>query len=449
MRDTRRMTAPLTTSNLPRDDPRAFLRTLYDAAVAAAQPAQVMADHLPPPPKKGRTVVIGGGKASGAMVEAFDALWPKDAPVSGLVLTRYHHTPPGYAAKPGRIELREASHPVPDEAGLRGAEELLQRVQGLTPDDLVIALVSGGGSALLSLPAPGIAFAEKQAINRALLESGAAIDEMNCVRKHLSAIKGGRLAAACAPATVMTLLISDVPGDAPEVIASGPTLPDATTCADALAICKRYGIELPRAAREGLESGAFETPKPGDARFATHSVRMMATPHMSLEAAARAARAAGVQAHVLSDEIEGESRVVGAVHAALARAVARRGQPFAKPCVILSGGETTVTVKQQGGPNKGRGGRATEFLLGCALALQGEPGVHVLAADTDGIDGIEDNAGAIVTPDTLARAAAMGLSARARLDANDCYNFFAPLGDLVITGPTFTNVNDFRALLVR
>jgi hydroxypyruvate reductase len=437
MRDTRAMNA----TPSPRTDPRAFLRTLYDAAVAAAQPAVVMGDVLPPPPKKGRTVVIGGGKASGAMVAAFDALWPADAPVSGLVLTRYHHTPPGYA---GRIELREASHPVPDEAGLRGAQEMLHCVQGLTPDDLVIALVSGGGSALLSLPAPGLTFAEKQGINRALLESGAAIDEMNCVRKHLSAIKGGRLAAACAPATVMTLLISDVPGDAPEVIASGPTLPDATTCADALAICKRYGIDLPPAARQGLESGAFETPKPGDARFATHGVRMMATPQMSLEAAARVARAAGVQAHVLSDEIEGESRVVGAVHAALARAVARRGQPFAKPCVILSGGETTVTVKRKGG----RGGRATEFLLGCALALQGEPGVHVLAADTDGIDGIEDNAGAIVTPDTLARAAALGVSARARLDANDCYNFFAPLGDLVITGPTFTNVNDFRALLI-
>jgi glycerate 2-kinase len=433
-----------TEERLPRTEPRMFLRTLYDAAVAAAQPAVVMKDFLPPPPKKGRTVVIGGGKASGAMVAAFDALWPADAPVSGLVLTRYHHTPPGYDKKPGRIELREASHPVPDEAGLRGAQEMLARVQGLTADDLVIALVSGGGSALLSLPAPGISFAEKQAINRALLESGAAIDEMNCVRKHLSAIKGGRLAAACAPASVVTLLISDVPGDAPEVIASGPTLPDATTCADALAICKRYGLDLPAAARQGLESGAFETPKPGDKRFATHSVRMMATPQMSLEAAARVARAAGVQAHVLSDEIEGESRVVGAVHAALARAVARRGQPFAKPCVILSGGETTVTVKQKGG----RGGRATEFLLGCALALQGEPGVHVLAADTDGIDGIEDNAGAIVTPDTLARAAAQGVSARARLDANDCYNFFAPLGDLVITGPTFTNVNDFRALLI-
>jgi glycerate 2-kinase len=427
----------------PHTDPRAFLRALYDAAVAAAQPALVMAGFLPARPK-GRTVVIGGGKASGAMVAALDALWPADAPLEGLILTRYHHTPPAYAAQPGRIELREASHPVPDEAGLRGAQEMLARVQGLTADDLVIALVSGGGSALLSLPAPGITFAEKQAINRALLESGAAIDEMNCVRKHLSAIKGGRLAAACAPAPVHTLLISDVPGDAPEIIASGPTLPDTTTCADALAICARYGIELPAAARKGLDSGAFETPKPGDARFAKNRVQMMATPQMSLDAAAALARSAGIEAHVLSDEIEGESRVVGGVHAALARAVARRGSPFHKPCVILSGGETTVTVKQKGG----RGGRATEFLLGCALALQAEPGVFVLAADTDGIDGIEDNAGAIVAPDTLARAAALGVSARARLDGNDAYNFFAPLGDLVITGPTFTNVNDFRALLI-
>jgi glycerate 2-kinase len=427
----------------PHTDPRAFLRALYDSAVARAQPQVVMGAHLPPPPK-GRTVVIGGGKASGAMVAALDALWPADASLEGLVLTRYHHTPPAYKAKPGRIELREASHPVPDEAGLRGAADMMARVRGLTADDLVIALVSGGGSALLSLPAEGIGFADKQAINRALLESGAVIGEMNCVRKHLSAIKGGRRAAACAPAPVWTLLISDVPGDAPEVIASGPTLPDATTCADALAICRRYGIELPAAARAGLESGAFETPKPGDARFASHQVRMLATPQMSLEAAAELARSASIEAHVLSDEIEGESRVVGQVHAALARAVARRGEPWRRPCVILSGGETTVTVKQKGG----RGGRATEFLLGCALALQGEPGVHVLAADTDGIDGIEDNAGAIVTPDTLARAHAAGLSAQARLDANDAYNFFAPLGDLVVTGPTFTNVNDFRALLI-
>ena len=427
----------------PTEDPRGFLRTLFNAAVARALPAQVMAGHLPSPPK-GRTVVIGGGKASGAMAAALDALWPAEARLEGVVLTRYHHTPPAYAARPGRIRVLEAAHPVPDEAGRRGALEILEAVRGLTVDDLVIALISGGGSALLSLPAPGLSFEDKQQVNRALLASGASIDEMNCVRKHLSAIKGGRLGAACAPARVHTLLISDVPGDAPDVVASGPTLPDPSTCADALAIVDRYRIGLPPAARAGLQSGAYETPKPGDARFAGHAVSMLATPHQSLEAAAALARRMGVQAHILSDEIEGESREVGKVHAALARAVARRGAPFAKPCVILSGGETTVTVRAKGG----RGGRASEFLLGCAIALQGEPGVHVLAADTDGIDGIQDNAGAIVRPDTLARAAALGLAPAAYLDGNDGYSFFAALSDLVVTGPTFTNVNDFRAILV-
>jgi len=294
------------------------------------------------------------------------------------------------------------------------------------------------------MPAEGVTLEEKQAINKALLKSGAAIDEMNCVRKHLSAIKGGRLAARCAPAKVVTLLISDVPGDAPEVIGSGPTVPDSTTCADALRILARYGIEVPAAARAGLESGRFETPKPGDPIFAGHEVHMIATPRQSLDAAARVARDAGIAVHVLSDEMEGESREVGKVQAALARYVAKHGQPFAKPCVILSGGETTVTVKSKGG----RGGRATEFLLGCAIALQGEPNVHVLAADTDGIDGVEDNAGAIVTPSTLARAVGQGLKAQDFLDRNDAYNFFKPLGDLVVPGPTFTNVNDFRALLI-
>ena len=294
------------------------------------------------------------------------------------------------------------------------------------------------------MPAEGLTLEDKQSVNRALLASGAAIGEMNCVRKHLSAIKGGRLAAMCAPARVVTLLISDVPGDDPAVVASGPTVPDPTTCADALAILARHAIAIPEAARRGLESGAFETPKPGDARFAGHAVHLIATPQQSLEAAAALACEAGIAAHVLSDEIEGESHVVGGVHAALARAVARRGAPFAKPCVILSGGETTVTVRAQGG----RGGRATEFLLGAAIALQGEPGVHVLAADTDGIDGIEENAGAVVAPDTLARGAALGLKARERLDANDAYGWFAALGDLVVTGPTCTNVNDFRALLI-
>ena len=422
----------------PLDDPRGFLRALYKAAVARALPEVVINRFLPPPPK-GRTLVIGAGKAGAAMAAAVDALWPQHEPLSGLVVTRYEHVPPAYKAKPGRIEVVEAAHPVPDAAGQRAAQRIAALAQGLSADDLVLCLISGGGSALLAMPATGLTLADKQAVSKALLRSGAAIDEMNCVRKHLSAIKGGRLAALCAPARVVTLLISDVPGDAPEIIASGPTVPDPTTCADALRILKRYAIAIPDAARRGLESGEFETPKPGDAVFAGNQVAMIATPQQSLEAAAQCARDAGIAAHILSDEIEGESREVGKVHAALARAVARRGEPFAKPCVILSGGETTVTVKSKGG----RGGRATEFLLGCAIALQGERGVYALAADTDGIDGVEDNAGAIVTPDTLARATALALKPLDFLDRNDAYSFFAPLGDLVVTGPTFTNVNDF------
>ncbi|HKX44675.1 MAG TPA: glycerate kinase [Burkholderiaceae bacterium] len=427
----------------PQQDPRGFLRALFDAAVAQAVPGPEAARFLPPPPK-GRTLVLGAGKAGGAMAAAVDALWPKNAPMSGLVVTRYDYVPPAYKANPGRIEVVEAAHPVPDEAGRRAAQRIAALTAGLTADDLVLCLMSGGASSLLAMPADGITLDEKQAVNKALLKSGAAIDEMNCVRKHLSKIKGGRLAAMCAPAQVVTLLISDVPGDAPEVIGSGPTVPDSTTCADALRILARYGIEIPAAARAGLESGRLETPKPGDTIFAGHAVHMIATPRQSLDAAARVARDAGIAVHVLSDEMEGESREVGKVHAALARYVARHGQPFAKPCVILSGGETTVTVKSKGG----RGGRATEFLLGCAIALQGEPNVHVLAADTDGIDGVEDNAGALVMPSTLARAAAQGLKAQDFLDRNDAYNFFKPLGDLIVPGPTFTNVNDFRAVLV-
>ena len=431
----------------PRTQPREFLRALYDAAVARALPAHNTERFLPPPPK-GRTLVLGAGKAGGAMAAAVDALWPAAAPLSGLVVTRYGHVPPAYAARlregRARIEVVEAAHPVPDVAGRNAARRIAELARGLTADDLVLCLISGGGSALLAMPAAGLTLEDKQAVNKALLASGAAIDEMNCVRKHLSAIKGGRLAALCAPARVVTLLVSDVPGDAPEVIASGPTVADPTTCADALRIVERYAIALPPAAREGLASGAFETPKPGDACFSGHAVHMIATPQQSLEAAAEVARAAGLAAHILSDEIEGESHVVGGVHAAMARAVARRGAPFERPCVILSGGETTVTVRAKGG----RGGRAGEFLLGCVIALQGEPGVHVLAADTDGIDGVEDNAGAIVAPDTLARAAAADLKAQDALDRNDAYTFFERLGDLVVTGPTFTNVNDFRALLV-
>ena len=427
----------------PQADPRGFLRALFDAAVVQALPAAVIAPFLPAPPP-GRTVVVGAGKAAGAMAAAVDARWPVSAPLSGLVVTRYGHVPPAYRSAPGRIEVVEAAHPVPDAAGLQAAQRIAALVQGLSADDLVLCLISGGGSALLAMPADGISLADKRAITRALLRSGAAIGEMNGVRKHLSAIKGGRLAALCHPARVVTLLISDVPGDAPEVIASGPTVADPSTCADALAILKRYGIDLPEAARRGLETGAFETPKPGDPRFAGHAVHLIATPQKSLEAAAAVARLAGIDAHILSDEIEGESREVGRVHAALARAVARRGAPFARPCVILSGGETTVTVKAPGG----RGGRATEFLLGCAMALQGEAGVHVLAADTDGIDGTESNAGAIVTPDTLTRAAALGLKPQDSLDRHDARTYFAALGDLVVTGPTGTNVNDFRAMLI-
>ena len=430
----------------PQSNPRGFLRALYDAAVASALPAHNTAAFLPTPPDpaRGRTLVLGAGKAGGAMAAAVDALWPADARLSGLVVTRYDHVPPAYKLRPGRIEVVEAAHPVPDEAGRRAAQRIYELASGLSADDLVLCLVSGGASAVLALPAQGVSFEEKQAINKALLKSGAAIDEMNCVRKHLSAIKGGRLAARCAPARVVTLLISDVPGDSPEVIGSGPTVPDSSTCADALRILARYAIAVPPGARAGLESGAFESPKPGDARFATNRVHTIATPMQSLRAAAELARQAGVAAFVLSDEIEGESREVGKVHAALARSVARHGAPFARPCVILSGGETTVTVRSKGG----RGGRASEFLLGCAIALQGEGGVHGLAADTDGIDGVEDNAGAVLAPDTLARAAALGLKAGDFLDRNDAYNFFKPLGDLVVSGPTFTNVNDFRALLI-
>ncbi|WP_096663077.1 glycerate kinase type-2 family protein [Polaromonas sp. AET17H-212] len=437
------MTAPH-----PATHPRQFLEHLYQAAVTRAMPLHNTAACLPPPPK-GRTIVIGAGKAGGSMAQAVEALWPADAPLEGLVITRYHHIPPRSGGLPQRIEMVEASHPVPDAAGLAASQRILAMVQGLTRDDLVLCLISGGGSALLTLPAEGLSLADKQRINKALLNSGANIGEMNCVRKHLSCIKGGRLAAACAPARVVTLTISDVPGDDPSIIASGPTVPDASSCGDALAILKRYGIDVPADVLSRLESGALETPKPGDPAFDGHEVHMMATPQQSLEAAAAVARAAGLDAHILSDEMEGESREVGKVHAALARAVALRGQPFSKPCVILSGGETTVTVRPLlAGAAKGRGGRAGEFCLGLALALQGQRGVYALAADTDGIDGVEDNAGAFVAPDTLTRAVAQGMKINGFLDRNDAYGYFEPLGDLVITGPTHTNVNDFRALLI-
>jgi hydroxypyruvate reductase len=407
-----------------------------------------MGAFLPAPPK-GRTVVVGAGKAAGAMAHAVEALWPQDAPLTGLVVTRYGHTPERPAGLTPRIEILESSHPVPDAAGLAAAERIMAFPQGLTEDDLVLCLISGGGSSLLTLPAEGMTLADKQAVNQALLESGAGIGEMNCVRKHLSRIKGGRLAAACAPARVLTLLISDVPGDEPSVIASGPTVPDATTCADALAILKRYQIKVPDSVVAALASGALESVKPGDPAFARASVQLIATPQQSLEAAAEAARAAGIAAYILSDEIEGESREVGKVHAALARAVAHKGQPFTRPCVILSGGETTVTIRpRQPGAARGRGGRAGEFCMGLAQALQGQSGIYALAADTDGIDGVEDNAGAFVTPETLAQAAAQNMKLADYLDRNDAYGFFDALDALFVTGPTHTNVNDFRALLV-
>jgi hydroxypyruvate reductase len=428
--------------------PQEVLQRLYQVAVQSALPANAMAAHLPAPPK-GRTVVIGAGKAGAAMAHAFSDLWPTDAALTGLVVTRYHHTPDRTGLSPCRIEVVEAAHPVPDAAGMAAAERMLNMVQGLGPEDLVVCLISGGGSSLLTLPAQGLSLSDKQTINRQLLESGANITEMNCVRKHLSRIKGGRLAQACGRTPLLTLAISDVPGDDVSVIASGPTVPDESTCADALDLLQRHRISVPEPVLARLRRGELETPKPDDPQWAGRQVRMLATPMQALQAAAAQARAWGLAAHVLSDEIEGESSEVGRVHAALARAAVRGPSPFKTPCVLLSGGETTVTVRPlPPGWQRGKGGRAGEFCLGLALGLQGQAGVWGLAADTDGIDGMESNAGAQVTPDTLARAQALGLKAADHLVRNDAHGFFQALGDLVITGPTYTNVNDFRALLV-
>jgi glycerate 2-kinase len=420
-----------------------LLASLYQAAVNSALPCLNTAKYLPPPPK-GRTVVIGAGKASGAMAHAVEQLWPAVTPMSGLVITRYHHEPPRPVGITNRIEIVQASHPVPDVSGLHAAQRVLDSVKGLTADDLVLCLISGGGSSLLSLPADGLAFEDKQRINKALLNSGANIAEMNCVRKHLSAIKGGRLAAACYPAQMVTLVISDVPGDDVAVIASGPTVPDPSSCADALAIIARYGIEVPAAIKAQLAANKLETPKPDNPLFKGHTVHTIATPLMSLQAAARKVRELGFTPYILGDDIEGESRDVAKVHSSIARSCSVNGQPFQTPCVILSGGETTVTVKDK----SGRGGRAGEFCLSLAQSLQGAANIYALAADTDGIDGVEDNAGAFVMPDTLARAAEFGLNPQHHADHNNSYGFFNALGDLHITGPTFTNVNDFRAVLV-
>ncbi len=413
----------------------ARLRELLDAAIEVATPARALLPHLPAPPR-GRTIVLGAGKAATAMAQAVERRMP--GPVEGLVVTRY-----GHAVPCSQIEVVEAAHPVPDAAGRDAAERILALAQGAGADDLVLCLISGGASALLALPAPGLSLDDKRAVNRALLASGADIAQMNAVRKHLSAIKGGRLAAAAHPAKVVSLLISDVPGDDPAVIGSGPTVPDPTTFADALAILERYRLDPPTKVLEHLRAAADETPKPGDPRLASAETIVVARPQTSLEAAAELARERGLNALILGDAIEGEAREVAKVMAAIALQVRRHRQPAEPPCVLLSGGETTITLR---GP--GRGGRNTEFLLALAVQLNGAPGISALAADTDGIDGSEDNAGAIVTPDTLARAEARGVDAKAMLADNDSYGFFSALDDLVVTGPTLTNVNDFRAILI-
>ena len=409
-------------------DPRRFLRMMFDMAVASAQPANVIPGHLPEPPP-GRLVVLGAGKASAAMARAVEDHWP--GALSGLVVTRY-----GHAVPCRRIEIVEAGHPIPDEAGLDASRRMMAIAAGLGPDDLALCLMSGGGSALLAMPLPPLTLDDERALSEMLLRSGIPIGGMNLVRRHLSAIKGGRLAAACHPARVLSLLISDVPGDDPIDIASGPTVGDPTTCAEALALIDRHGLQVPAAARHLLVTGAAESVKPGDPRLARAGARIIAAPRLALEAAAGVARAAGLPVTMLGDAIEGEAREV-------ARAMAARTLATARPCVLLSGGETTVTVR-----GRGRGGRNAEFLLALAIALDGAPGIHALAADTDGIDGVGEVAGAIIGPDSLARARALGIDPAAALADNDAHAFFAALGDGIVTGPTFTNVNDFRAILV-
>lgn len=416
------------------DSPLRLLEALFEAAVRAASPARRVSGHLPPLPS-GRTVVVGAGKAAASMARAVEQHW--SGPLSGLVVTPY-----GHAVPLERVEVVEAGHPLPDAAGREAAQRILDLVSALGEEDLVLCLFSGGGSALLSLPAPGLALEDKQAATRTLLRCGATITEINCVRKHLSAIKGGRLAAACAPARVVTLMISDVPGDDPSSIASGPTVPDPTTRGDALAVLRKYDIDEPKAVIEHLEHADDETPKPGDRCFDNAAYEIIARPQDALEAAAGLAATHGYEPLILGD-LEGEARDVGLVHAGIARQIVRHGQPRPAPAVILSGGETTVTVR-----GNGRGGRNAELALALAIALEAMPDVYALAADTDGIDGTEDNAGCLVHPDTLARAAEAGVDAKARLADNDAYGFFEAVDGLLKTGPTLTNVNDFRAILI-
>ena len=418
-----------------------LLRRMFAAAVASAQPTRCIPDHLPTPEQvgKGRLIVIGAGKASAAMARAVEDHWTgSKSQLSGLVVTRY-----GYQVACDHIEIVEAAHPVPDAAGMAAAVRLMKMVQGLTADDTVLCLISGGGSSLLPLPLLGLTLEHKQAVNRALLKSGATISEINCVRRHLSAIKGGRLAAACHPARVLTLLISDVPGDNPMDIASGPTVADPTTCDDALDIIRRYGIDVHQEVLAVLQSGQGESLKADDSRLARAEVRIIATPQMALEAAASVAREAGVTPYILGDAIEGEASDVGKVMAGIALQVAQRGQPVVAPCVLLSGGETTVTVRGQG-----RGGRNVEFLLAMGIALGGHPRIHAMAGDTDGVDGQEEIAGACLTPDVLERAWALGIKPKNSLANNDGHGFFEAMGNSVVTGPTLTNVNDFRAIVI-
>jgi hydroxypyruvate reductase len=417
-------------------DPRSLLTSIFQAAVAAADPELTIRRHLPERPK-GRTIVVGAGKGSAQMAAAFEKAW--DGPLEGVIVTRY-----GYAAPCERIEVLEAAHPVPDEAGLLASKRLLQTVGGLTEDDLVVALVSGGGSALLPSPPVGLALEDEIAVNRALLASGAPISAMNTVRKHVSTIKGGRLAAAAWPARVVSLVVSDIPGDNPALVASGPTVPEAATREDALRVVETWRMDLPEPVMRHLRSEAADAPRPEDPHFARNTVRVIASAAVSLEAAAEEARRHGLEAVILSDSMEGEARDVGSVHAAIAREVALRGRPFTRPVLILSGGETTVTLRGRGG----KGGRNSEFLLAFAIGIEGFDGIHALAADTDGIDGSEDNAGAFADGDTVARMRGAGVDAKAALAGNDAWTAFAASGDLFVPGPTGTNVNDLRAILV-
>ncbi|WFP76592.1 glycerate kinase [Mesorhizobium sp. WSM4906] len=422
-------------------DPKTFLTAIFNAAVSAADPERTIRNHLPAKPK-GRTIVIGAGKGSAQMAAAFEKVW--DGPIDGLVVTRY-----GYGAKCERTEIIEAAHPVPDAAGLEASRRLLEKVRGLTRDDLVVALISGGGSALLPSPAPGLTLADEIAVNEALLASGAPIAAMNTIRKHVSTIKGGRLAAAAHPARVVSLVVSDIPGDNPALVASGPTVPDTGSREDALASIAAYSMKLPASVMAHIQSPAADAPRPDDPRFAGNEVHLIASAGVSLEAAAAEARRQGIEAVILSDSIEGEAREVGGVHAAIAREVATRNRPFAKPVLILSGGETTVTLRAPIDGIKGKGGRNSEFLLAFAIGIDGVDGIHALAADTDGIDGSENNAGAFADGSTVARMRAAGVDAKAMLAGNNAWTAFNAVEDLFVPGPTGTNVNDLRAILVR